>query len=130
MGNQPAIGNVSARFNDYYVTGDRIGSGTFAVVKRCYRKSDPKQAFAVKIIDKKNLTPRELVGLKYEIKILQAMEHPLVIKAVDVFEDRRKVKIVLELCEGGDLFDQMLKVKDKRLAKKKQHKSYAKLLAR
>jgi serine/threonine protein kinase len=41
------------------------------------------------------------------------MEHPSIIKAVDVFEDKRKVKIVLELCEGGDLFDQMLKRSEK-----------------
>ncbi|ETO24606.1 hypothetical protein RFI_12551, partial [Reticulomyxa filosa] len=123
MGNQPN-GNGSSsvirgRFSDYYVSGDRIGSGTFAVVKKCYRKSEPSQAFAVKIIDKRHLTPRELVGLKYEIKILQTMEHPSVIKAVDVFEDKKKVKIVLELCEGGDLFDQMLKMKDKRVEEDK-----------
>ncbi|ETO15529.1 calcium/calmodulin-dependent protein kinase-like protein [Reticulomyxa filosa] len=64
---------------------------------------------------KKNLTARELVGLKYETKILQTMEHSSIIKAVDVFENKRTVKIVLELCEGGDLFDQMLKEKEKRL---------------
>jgi len=117
MGNQTGSENahVHGRFSDNYVTEDLIGSGTFAVVKKCYRKAKPDQAFAVKIVDKKHLTARELVGLKYEVKILQTMEHPSIMKAVDVFEDRRRVKIVLELCEGGDLFDQMLKEKDKRL---------------
>ncbi|ETO10935.1 calcium/calmodulin-dependent protein kinase-like protein [Reticulomyxa filosa] len=121
MGNHAATESTGTkgRFSDYYVAGDRIGSGTFAVVKKCYRKNDAKQIFAVKIIDKRHLTPRELVGLKYEIKILQTMEHPSVIKAVDVFEDKKKVKIVLELCEGGDLFDQMLKMKDKRVEESK-----------
>ena len=28
---------------------------------------------------------------------------------IDVFDDGRRVKMVLELCEGGDLFDQILK---------------------
>jgi len=81
---------MHGRFSDFYVTGDRIGSGTFAVVKKCYRKSDPDHVFAVKIIDKRNLTPRELVGLQYEIKILQTMEHPSVVKAVDVFDEKKK----------------------------------------
>ncbi|ETO21314.1 hypothetical protein RFI_15891 [Reticulomyxa filosa] len=121
MGNQGSStkDGTPMRFSDYYTTGERIGSGTFAVVKKCYRKTQMDQAFAVKIIDKKHLTGRELVGLKYEVKILQTMEHPSVMKAVDVFEDKRKVRIVLELCEGGDLFDQMLKEKDKRLSEKR-----------
>lgn len=122
MGNQSAnVGGTrpSDRFSDHYVMGDRLGSGTFAVVKKCYRKKEPNLFFAVKIVDKRHLTPRELVGLKYEVKILQTMEHPCVIKAVDVFEDKHKVKMVLELCEGGDLFDYLLKSKGKRLDEKK-----------
>ena len=90
------------------MSGDRIGSGTFATVKRCTRKADKKE-FAVKIIDKRHLTGRELVGLKDEIRILKSMEFPHVIKMADVFDDGRRVKMVLELCEGGDLFDQILK---------------------
>ncbi|ETO24149.1 calcium/calmodulin-dependent protein kinase-like protein, partial [Reticulomyxa filosa] len=111
--------SIRPRFSDYYMCGDRLGSGTFAIVKKCYRKNANRQVFAVKIIDKKNLTARELVGLKYETKVLQTMEHPSIIKAVDVFENKRTVKIVLEICEGGDLFDQMLKEKDKRLEEHK-----------
>jgi len=88
------------------------------VVKQCYRKSDPNKQFAVKIVDKRSLTAKELVSLSYEIKILQQLSHPSVIKAADVFEDHRRVKIVMELCEGGDLFDQMLKKKDKRMNEK------------
>mmetsp|Transcript_60790 Transcript_60790/g.54781 ORF Transcript_60790/g.54781 Transcript_60790/m.54781 type:complete len:378 (+) Transcript_60790:307-1440(+) len=96
------------KFSDYYINGERIGSGTFATVKRCTRKSDKKE-FAVKIIDKRHLTGRELVGLKDEIRILKSMEFPHVISMIDVFDDGRRVKMVLELCEGGDLFDQILK---------------------
>ena len=96
------------KYNDFYISGDRIGAGTFATVKRCTRKKD-KKLFAVKIIDKRHLTGRELVGLKDEIRILKAMDFPHCIKMADVFDDGRRVKMVLELCEGGDLFDQILK---------------------
>jgi len=107
MGNDQSGAN-RRKFSDYYVNGERIGSGTFATVKRCVRKSDKKE-FAVKIIDKRHLTGRELVGLKDEIRILKSMEFPHVISMIDVFDDGRRVKMVLELCEGGDLFDQILK---------------------
>ena len=109
---------TEAKFSHLYTSGSRIGSGTFAVVKKCKRKKDGKE-FAVKIIDKRHLTGRELVGLKYEIKILQTMKHRNIMQAVDVFEDRKRVKIVLELCEGGDLFDQMLEMPHKRLDEKR-----------
>lgn len=107
MGNDQSGAN-RRKFSDYYINGERIGSGTFATVKRCTRKSDKKE-FAVKIIDKRHLTGRELVGLKDEIRILKSMEFPHVISMIDVFDDGRRVKMVLELCEGGDLFDQILK---------------------
>lgn len=108
MGNNVEGQNQRRKFNDYFNTGDRIGSGTFATVKRCTRKADKKQ-FAVKIIDKRHLTGRELVGLKDEIRILKTMNHPHVISMADVFDDGTRVKMVLQLCEGGDLFDQILK---------------------
>jgi len=96
------------KFSDYYIKHGFIASGSFATVKHCTRKSD-KTEFAVKIIDKKSLTGRELVGLKDEIHILKSMEFPHIITLVDVFDDGRKVKMVLELCEGGNLFDLILK---------------------
>ncbi|ETO29006.1 hypothetical protein RFI_08117 [Reticulomyxa filosa] len=116
MGNTPS--EHERKYRDYFVSGDRIGSGTFATVKRSTRKADKKE-FAVKIIDKRHLTGRELVGLKDEINILKSMDHPYVIKMADVFDDGRRVKMILELCEGGDLFDQILKSPNRRFEEKK-----------
>jgi len=70
----------------------------------------------VKVIDKRHLTGRELVGLKDEIRILKSVDHPHIISMIDVFDDGRKVKMVLELCEGGDLFDQILSLPDRRFS--------------
>ncbi len=53
-------GEQNRKYNKFYQSGARIGSGTFAVVKRCARLSD-KAEFAVKIIDKRHLTGRELM---------------------------------------------------------------------
>lgn len=35
--------------------------------------------------------------------------HPNVVKLVNVFEDKRNVHIVMELCSGGELFDRIVK---------------------
>jgi len=94
----------TARFSSLYESGEVLGRGTFAVVKKCSRKSDNKE-FAVKIVDKRQLTAKELVLLKDEIKMLGHIECVYAIKMFNVFDNGVQVKIVLELCTGGNLFD-------------------------
>ena len=36
-------------------------------------------------------------------------QHPNIIALKDVFEDHEAVHLVMELCEGGEFFDQILK---------------------
>lgn len=43
-----------------------------------------------------------------EIDIMKELDHPHVIKLFDVFEDARFVYLVMELCEGGELFDKII----------------------
>ncbi len=40
-----------------------------------------------------------------EIEIMKMLEHPNVIKVYEIFEEESMLYLVLELCEGGDLFD-------------------------
>jgi len=92
-------------FSDIYELGPEIGVGSFAAVHQCHRKDDPLQQFAVKIINKRFLSNKEMVGLRDEIAILEKVSHRNVIGLVDVFDDGKKVFMVLELCDGKDLFD-------------------------
>ena len=39
---------------------------------------------------------------------MKAVDHPNVVKLIDVFEDERHWCLVMELMEGGELFDQIL----------------------
>lgn len=43
-----------------------------------------------------------------EIDIMRELDHPNIIKLFEVFEDTRFVYLVMELCEGGELFDKII----------------------
>eukprot|EP01083_Nonionella_stella_P176375 616856_1 len=105
-------------FNELYELGEEIGVGSFASVHRCFRRSDSKE-FAVKNIKKDYLTERELIGLRDEIQILRKTSHRNIITLIDVFDDGRLVSMVLELCDGKDLFDEIVSSAENRFSEAK-----------
>lgn len=44
-------------------------------------------------------------SMNTEIEILKQMDHPNIIKLYDIFEDEKYVCLVVELMEGGELYD-------------------------
>eukprot|EP00471_Norrisiella_sphaerica_P005898 CAMPEP_0184482380 /NCGR_PEP_ID=MMETSP0113_2-20130426/3945_1 /TAXON_ID=91329 /ORGANISM="Norrisiella sphaerica, Strain BC52" /LENGTH=527 /DNA_ID=CAMNT_0026862075 /DNA_START=29 /DNA_END=1609 /DNA_ORIENTATION=+ len=47
-------------------------------------------------------------AFRNEIIIMSKMHHPNIIKYYDVFEDADNLCIVMELCEGGELYDRLI----------------------
>jgi serine/threonine protein kinase len=45
-----------------------------------------------------------LKELKNEIAILKTLDHPHIVKAIETFEHRNQIFIIMELCSGGDLY--------------------------
>lgn len=62
---------------------------------------------AVKTIPKKKIKNPE--RFEAEVKILQELDHPNVIKMYEYFEDDRNVHLICEMCTGGELFDHIIK---------------------
>ena len=54
---------------------------------------------------------KEKIRLKYEIDILKNLDHPNIVRLYEVFEDKRCIYLVTEICNGGELFDEILKRK-------------------
>ncbi len=90
-----------------YDLKDVIGVGSTATCHRCIRKSDGAE-FACKVIDKRQVEVK-FAGLLdqfyVEIRVLQLMDHPNIINLEDVFETPDRIYMVMELMQGGELFD-------------------------
>ena len=39
---------------------------------------------------------------------MKKLDHPNIIKLFETFEDSRCIYLVMELCEGGELFDRII----------------------
>ncbi len=89
-----------------YDTLELLGQGTFAKVKRGREKSTGDE-YAIKIIDKADLAENR-ESILTEISILKNVSHPNVIRLHQIFESKKKIYLVTELLEGGELFDRIV----------------------
>ena len=92
-----------------YEIGDQLGSGNFAVVKKAINKQKdskiPKEV-AIKIIDKAKV--EDMGDITREIEIMQDISHPNVINLFEIFDEPKKMNLVMELVTGGELFDRIV----------------------
>jgi cyclin-dependent kinase 7 len=91
---------------DKYVKGKKLGSGQYADVFSAHLKTDPTQLVAIKKI-KVGAEAKEF-GISYdslrEIKFLQELDHPNIIKLYAVFSTKgQNLNLVLEQLPQGDL---------------------------
>ena len=91
---------------DKYEVHEKVGSGAFANVHLCKDKGSGEE-WAMKIIDKKNLDQKWVKQIRDEVAIMQAIDHPNVIKCQDFLEDPSYYFIVMQLCNKGDLMKHM-----------------------
>ena len=88
-----------------YIIKETIGKGTFSTVK-LGEHIKTKKKVAIKILDKEKLkTKEDSTRIQREIKILSIMDHPNIIKTYKITETAKNYYIIMEYCEGGELFD-------------------------
>ncbi|XP_037538284.1 death-associated protein kinase 3 [Nematolebias whitei] len=92
----------------YYEMGEELGSGQFAIVRKCKDKSTSDE-YAAKFIKKRRLSSsRRGVSreeIEREVNILREIQHSNIITLHDIFENKTDVILILELVSGGELFD-------------------------
>jgi len=92
---------------DKYDLKDVLGTGAFSQVRLAESKEEPGKMYAIKIIDKKALKGKE-DSLENEIRVLRRLVHPNIVQLLEVYEDKTKVYLVMELVTGGELFDRIV----------------------
>ncbi|XP_033969379.1 serine/threonine-protein kinase Chk2 [Trematomus bernacchii] len=100
--------SLPKELQEKYLLTRRIGTGVCGEVKLAFERSSCKK-FAVKIIHKKNFQSEGTAtrNAQTEIEILQRIDHPCLIKTEDFYQTEDSYYIVLELMEGGELFQRV-----------------------
>ncbi|XP_065838371.1 serine/threonine-protein kinase 33-like [Oscarella lobularis] len=88
----------------HYVVGRVLGQGSFGIVKEAVDRQTSTK-YAIKIINKEKAGSSAMKLMERELLILQLVEHRHIIRLEEVFETGKKMFLVLEYCEGGELQD-------------------------
>lgn len=88
-----------------YELGKTLGEGNFAKVKFA-KNIETGDFVAIKILNRDHLLQHKMVEqIKREISTMKVIKHLNVVKLYEVMASKTKIYIVLELVEGGELFD-------------------------
>lgn len=92
-----------------YELGRELGRGEFGITYLCTDK-ETLVTFACKSISKKKLrTAVDIDDVRREVEIMKHLpNHPNIVSLKDTYEDDNAVHLVMELCEGGELFDRIV----------------------
>jgi len=102
-----SMGSVNAvRRKDDKAGGSAYPKGPFlwnsapkSVVEESHKKT-----YALKSIILSRVSTEFLDELRNEIIVLQSLDHPNIVKAYEVYENKVNIYLVLENCTGGDLY--------------------------
>ncbi|KAG6537154.1 calcium-dependent protein kinase 20-like [Zingiber officinale] len=101
----PSGRDIAAR----YELGRELGRGEFGTTFLCTDRATGER-FACKSISKRKLrTTVDIEDARREVEIMRHLPaHPNLVSLKETYEDDGAVHLVMELCEGGELFDRIV----------------------
>ena len=92
-----------------YLIKKTLGKGSFGKVKLGIYLPN-KEKVAIKILDKSRIKEKDdLIRIKREFEMLSKFDHPNIILIAEIFETEERYYSVMEYCEGGELFNYIVK---------------------
>ncbi|KAK9743723.1 Protein kinase domain [Popillia japonica] len=90
---------------EIYELESEIGRGKFGTVYRCREKSTNLE-LAAKFVGVPKKEDRR--NVEREVDIMRQLQHPRLIQLYDAFENGKVMCVILELIEGGELFERVI----------------------
>ncbi|KAJ8271490.1 hypothetical protein COCON_G00103490 [Conger conger] len=91
-----------AAIQQVYTFGKKLGQGSFGVVYEATHIETQKK-WAIKKVNREKAGSHGVKLLEREVSILKRVNHGHIIHLEEVFETPKKMYMVTELCEGGEL---------------------------
>mmetsp|Transcript_19019 Transcript_19019/g.56751 ORF Transcript_19019/g.56751 Transcript_19019/m.56751 type:complete len:430 (+) Transcript_19019:73-1362(+) len=92
----------------YNLDDKELGTGAFSRV--ILATSNEGTKVAVKCISKNGeLKQEDIDSLHEEVAVLRSVDHPNIVKLYDFFDEKRYYYMAIELMEGGELFERIVK---------------------
>jgi calcium-dependent protein kinase len=101
--------NFNEISKEYKIQDKPLGKGAYGEVRRAINVSTSEHR-AIKIIYKNNCSQEEQDRIFNEINIMKSLDHPNIIRIYEYFQDEKHIFIVMELAQGGELFDKIIEV--------------------
>jgi calcium/calmodulin-dependent protein kinase (CaM kinase) II/calcium/calmodulin-dependent protein kinase I len=102
-------GKVGQTFDDVYELNQKIREGRISGIwKGAKRNQDNADIIAIKIVKADRCNLEEEARIMNEVSILQSLAHPNILKLHDFFEESPRFYLVMELMEGGDVFERIV----------------------
>ncbi len=108
MSHRKKHGHYDGKIAGLYDLEETIGRGHFAVVKLA-RHVFTGERVAVKVIDKTKLDEVSKAHLFQEVRCMKLVQHPNVVRLYEVIDTHTKLYLILELGDGGDMYDYIMK---------------------
>lgn len=86
-----------------YVFGKLLGQGSFGVVRVAHHKITGHKV-GIKVYEKaKFKDSNQLKRCRVELKLLEVLNHPNIVRLYEGFETTKRIYLVMESCAGGNL---------------------------
>ncbi|GAX11735.1 hypothetical protein FisN_7Lh115 [Fistulifera solaris] len=96
------------KFLDLYEPKKKLRKGSYAMVWECIHK-ETEEVFAVKIIARKGLDPKEDETVLNEVSMMLSLKgNKYVVQLHDFIEEKDAFYLVMENMTGGDVFDRII----------------------
>lgn len=108
----PAVRCTSGQsVSEIYSFGTSIGQGNYGIVRTCSRLNEPGPPMACKTIAYSSMPNMMILNdIQREIAVMtQLGSHPNLVELKGVHRDKVGWHLVMELCKGGELFEEVMK---------------------